>query len=66
MVKRQKTKYIVELKQLDSNGTLFTKTVEWVTDDFDKLMEEYRRTRHVSHFDILESSPVSGNGLLLG
>lgn len=61
-----KTKYIVKLEVFDSQGQTHTRVVEWVTDDFEKLMEEYRRTRHVRTFDILESSPVSGNGLLLG
>ena len=63
---KNKKKYVVKLEVFDNQGETHTRVVEWVTDDFDKLMEEYRRTRHVSHFDILESSPVSGNGLLLG
>ena len=61
-----KRKYLVKLEVFDAQGETHTRVVEWVTDDFDKLMEEYQRTRHVSHFDILESSPVSSNSLLLG
>jgi hypothetical protein len=61
-----KRKYLVKLEVFDAQGETHTRVVEWVTNDFDKLMEEYRRTRHVSHFDILESSPVSSNSLLLG
>lgn len=63
---KNKTRYTVKLEVLDSTGQSHTRVVEWVTDDFNKLLEEYSRTRHVSKFDILESKPVSGNGLLLG